>query len=69
MNKLIIGTTTSGKSTAEAKALIEEALRGDTAIVVCGRSPISIATGGWVLLEEDFGGSSKAEARARAVIE
>ena len=44
-------------------------LAGDMTMDWLRRSPISIATGGWVLLEEDFGGSSKAEARARAVIE
>lgn len=34
-----------------------------------GRSLTSIATGGRVLLEENFGGGAKAEARAGAVVE
>ena len=33
------------------------------------RSPISIAIGGWVFLEENFSGSPKAEACAGAVVE
>jgi hypothetical protein len=43
MNKTVVGTTTSGKSTAEAKAIVEEALRGDTAIVVCDPHRRSLA--------------------------
>jgi antitoxin (DNA-binding transcriptional repressor) of toxin-antitoxin stability system len=33
------------------------------------RSPISIAIGGWLFLEENFSGSPKAEACAGAVVE
>ena len=42
-NKLIVGTTTSGKSTAEARAIIEEAVRGETAIVICDPHRRSLA--------------------------
>ena len=34
-----------------------------------GRSPISIAIGGWVFLEENFSGSPITEACAGAVVE
>ena len=42
---------------------------GEPGGLSAGRSPISIAIGGWVFLEENFSGSPKAEACAGAVVE
>ncbi len=45
MNTLIVGSTRSGKSTAELKNLVEVAERGDTAIVVFDPHRDSLAFG------------------------